>query len=255
MGKVIYMKKFKKIFKLSIAKLINFVKNIYYGQEIGKLADSDYSIKYDVPSFTQWESRELIEDIIKGKFDCKNDPLWKNSGAENPEEYEMYSWQMCGMTCLKMILKSVYPDKEYRLVDLAKDAEKVGVYKRNNDKDPRHNLDGMFHNNFLKFIKKFGLKGFRAEKIKENYIANLILNNCFIVSSVHPSIREDYFKSNSKTGHLVLVKGFKVLSGKVSGFFINNPSGYLSNNSQKNYFVPIEKWNKYFSGNIDAITL
>ena len=40
--------------------------------------------------------------------------------AENPEEYEMYSWQACGMACLKMILKSIYPNEDFKLINLIK---------------------------------------------------------------------------------------------------------------------------------------
>lgn len=247
--------KLKGMLKLPIIATVNKIREIYYRGGIEKLADGDYFIKYNMPIFTQWESRELVEDIIGGKIDCKNDPLWKDSGAKNQEEYEMYSWQVCGMACLKMILKSICPDKNYRTVELAKDAEKYGVYIRNKNENRKHNLDGMLHSQFLKFIRKFNLNGVRKIYIKENYIAHLLLGNYYIIASVHPSIREDVYANNSKSGHLILIKGFRVKNGKVSGFFINNPSGYLSNMSQENYFVSLEKWRNYFSGNIDVINL
>ena len=243
----------KKLLKLPRI-FLSEIKEIYFESKIGKLADGDYFLKYNIPSFTQWESKELVEDIIVGKIDCKDDPLWKNSGAKNRQEYEMYSWQICGMTCLKMILKSIYPEKEYKLVELAKEAEKEGVYRKNNKTNIRENLDGMMHMEFLKFIRRFKLKGFRLNHIKENMLANFILNNYFIIASVHPSIREDKYIPNSKSGHLILIKGFKLKNGKISGFYINNPSGYLRNKSQENYLVSVEKWNGCFSGNADIIS-
>lgn len=242
----------KKILK-SVYFLISIIKNLYYKKEIDKLSNGDYFLKYNVPSFTQWESKEMIEDIIKEKIDCKKDPLWKKSGAKNLEEYEMYSWQCCGMACLKMILKSVYPKKNYSIINLAKDASNISVYTANNSKNIRENLDGLMHSPFLKFIKKFNLSGKRIISIRENYLAHLILKNYFPIASVHPIIRETFYKNNSRKGHLVLVIGFRLEKGNVSGFFINNPSGFLSNQSQKKCFVPLKKWKKCFSGDANIL--
>lgn len=235
--------------------LLGEIRNVYYKKEIGKILDSDYFLKYNIPCFTQWESKEMIEDIINGKADCKEDPFWKESGAKNPEEYEMYSWQCCGVACLKMILKSVYSNQNYSLIGLAKDALDNGVYKLNKSINVRENLDGLLHGSFLKFIEKFGLSGERKISIKKNYLAHLILNGYFVIASVHHTIRGDVYKKNSKKGHLVLVIGFQKKNGNVSGFFINNPSGFLSNQSQEKYFVPWKKWKKYFSGDANVLKL
>ena len=101
----------------------NFLEQIHK-KEIKNLSDGECLLNYNIPSFTQWESRNLVDGILKGEIDTKDDPLWQESGAQSKEEYEMYGWQICGMTCLKMILKSIYRERDYRLVELAKDAEK-----------------------------------------------------------------------------------------------------------------------------------
>jgi hypothetical protein len=104
--------------------IIGDLQNYFYKGKIMKLSNGDYFLKREIPSFTQWESKDKVDDIVKGKFDAKNDKLWRKSGTKTKEEYEMYSWQICGMTCLKMILKSINNEKDYKLVELAKDALK-----------------------------------------------------------------------------------------------------------------------------------
>lgn len=229
------------------------IKEVYHKRRVSEIPNGEYFSKYNIPSFTQWESKEIIEDIINDRRDCKTDPLWKNSGASSPEEYEMYSWQCCGMACLMMVLKSIYPNKNYRLVDLAKDSLAFGVYRKNYSQNIRDNLDGVIHSPFLKFIEKFDLSGRRISCIGENQLASFIHKEHFVIATVHPSIRDEYFEHNSRRGHLVLVTGFRLLNGSIFGFFINNPSGFASNQSQEKYFVPLEKWKKYFSGDANIL--
>lgn len=237
-----------------VRKLSGDLSDCFYWWQIRKIPDGNYFTGNEIPSFTQWESKNLIDKIIKGKMDTKNDPLWGESWAQSPEEYETYSWQICGMACLKMILKSVNKEKDYKLIGLAKDAEKYWVYKRNNNPDPKVNLDGLFHKKFLSFIRTFWLKWKLKSWTKEHYISHLLMRNYFIIASVHPSIREESIISNSKTWHLVLLVGFRIRNWKIQGFFINNPSGYFEKSQQK-HFVNIANWRKVFSGNIDVIEI
>ncbi|MFC1618300.1 C39 family peptidase, partial [Patescibacteria group bacterium] len=160
-------------------------------------------------------------------------------------------WQGCGMACLQMILAA--RGQKYRLVDLAKQAQDRGVYVRNEKKSLRHNLDGMFHRPFLKFIKQFNLAGKSLRHIGINSLAKLLRDNNFIIASVNPCIREDKPCPTSQQGHLLLLTGFKCESGEIAGFYVHNPSGFVSNKSQENCFVPLEKFKRCFSGNIISI--
>jgi hypothetical protein len=242
-----YLRKLKRIIDSIVGDFINY----YYKNKLNYLPENEYLLSYKVPSYTQWESRELVEKIVKEDLSAKDDPLWQNSGAESREEYEMYSWQSCGMTCLKMILASMDPKNIHPIIKLAKDAEGYGAYIKNNKTDPRFNLDGMYHKPFVGFIKKFGLNGKIVKAVREHCLANLIIKNCFIIASVHHTIRDSNIQRNTKCGHLILVTGFKKESSSISGFFINNPSGFK--HSQEKYFVSIGNWNNIFSGNIIII--
>ncbi len=228
--------------------------DFFYKQKVKKLSNGDYFLKKEIPSFTQWESKNLVDRIVKGEIDTKEDKLWKEGWAISKEEYEMYSWQICWITCFKMILKSIYKEKNYKLVELAKEAEKYWVYKTNGNSNTKVNLDWLFHKEFLLFIKKYWLKWQYKLWVKENYLASLLMENKYIIASVHHFIREEQILPNPKKWHLVLVVGFRIKNWKIKGFFINNPSGYFKK-SQERHFVSLENWKKVFSRNVDNINL
>src|SRR3954464_11908773 len=57
-----------------------------------------------IPYFAQFASPELIGDIVAGERQAADDPRWRESGAETPEEYAFRARTGCGMACLQMVL-------------------------------------------------------------------------------------------------------------------------------------------------------
>jgi len=53
--------------------------DFFYKQKIKKLSNRDYFLEKKIPSFTQWESKNLVDKIVKGEIDTKKDKLWKES--------------------------------------------------------------------------------------------------------------------------------------------------------------------------------
>ncbi len=193
-----------------------------------------------IPYYSQWESQELVKDIVVGKISAKKDPKWKQSGAKNLKEYELWSWNICGMACLKMILADKF-EKEYKTIALAKDCEKYGGYKPNGSK-----VDGLFYDPFVKFLDKdFGIKArvmrrfLTIGKIKKE----VQKGNYFIVS-VHHSIREKEELTEKKGGHLVLITGF---DDEKKSLFLHNPSGFYKK-SQENFEISEKDFKRFFAG-------
>jgi len=193
-----------------------------------------------IPFFSQWESAQLVEDIVKGKIWASSDPKWKNSGAESTEEYIYWSWNICGMACLKMILADKF-DKEYKLIELAKSCESYGGYRRNGNK-----IEGLFYKPFSVFLKQdYGLKArvwgwfltigrIRKEIEKGNYV----------MASVNAHIRDLGKEPMFKGGHLVLVTGYDRESHVL---YLHNPSGFWKQ-SQQNFEITENDFRKYFAG-------
>jgi hypothetical protein len=238
-----------KLFQNLVGFLIERIDSFF----VAALMDGTYELDYSIPYYSQFESPELVEDIITGKMPAKNDPRWAESGAETPEEYESFAWQICGMACLKMILAGLFKMEDHPLAILAKEAKRFGVYRSNSNPNAHDNLDGMFHRPMIKYLKKFNFNGNLLRHVGRNSIAYHINNNHFVIASVHHYIRDDNPPPNGKSGHLVLVLGFVIKAGKVAGFIINNPSGFKSNSSQEHFFVPMKNWKKCFSGNVITI--
>lgn len=68
------------------------------------MPETPVSLIHPVPYYAQWESPDLVPDIIAGTLSAADDPLWQKSGAASPEEYAFWSWRLCGMACLRMAL-------------------------------------------------------------------------------------------------------------------------------------------------------
>lgn len=174
-------------------------------------------IHNDVKFFSQWESSDLVDDIINRRISAKDDPLWRRSGARTRKEYELWSWNACGMACLKMILSSRHCI-DVPLINLCKNCEKYGGYIRRNDQ-----IDGLYYHPFIEFINdKYGLRGRVLSPMRTEDIISEVAVGSFVIASVSHEIRNPVSMPSKRGGHLVLVVGYDK-DNKV--FFIHNPSG------------------------------
>ena len=198
---------------------------------------------FDIPYFSQWENKELVKDIVEKKVEAIDDKLWQSSGAKSKEEYNFWSWHMCGMACLKMILKKE-TGKIYPIIKLGKKATKHNTYiVQNND------IAGLFYQPFCQFLKReFNITCSYAPHMSLKRVLHEFSNDNYVITSVHPSIRyaKNKREKHSKTlrgGHLVLVTGYDLEKKKI---YFHNPSGFYQY-SQKNFGLDFYKFKKYFA--------
>ncbi len=198
------------------------------------------AIKLNLPYYSQWESRKLIGDILNGMLAPSRDPKWKRSGASNPDEYEYWSWNICGMGCFKMILKDKF-GKTYPLVDLAKKCQEYGGYKP----DKLQSI-GLYYREFCEFIRdEFGLTGRVRKKLTVQGIFNALQRGQYVIVSVSPKIRDPkVIKPPSTGGHLILVTGMDL---KKRCIWFHNPSG-IYGVSQEDVEMPIDRFKYFFAG-------
>lgn len=201
-------------------------------------------LKINIPYFSQWESPELVEKIILGDIlEAAKDPKWKNSGAINKQEYLLWSWNMCGMACLKMVL-SFKKLSSPPLIILGKLALKYGCYKINSaSKHPATYLDGLYYYPFIKFLRKeFDISAGVSRTLVIPEIIREVDCGHLIIVSVSPQIRSSK-KALNKGGHLVVITGYSL---KQKCLWLNNPSGFYGQ-SQENFKVTFADFSKYFS--------
>ncbi len=194
-----------------------------------------------MPYFSQWEDKKIVKDIILKKKNAKEDKSWKSSGANSREEYEFWSWNMCGMACLKMVLKK-RNNKDFPLIDLGKKALEYGSYKIR-----KEDIDGLFYQPFCVFVRKeFNLKVDYLPFLSLKRVLYEISRGNFVIISVSPLIRYAHKTKSEKIkpgGHLVVVTGYDKKSKTIS---INNPSGFYKE-SQENFKLSFKDFEKYFA--------
>lgn len=196
----------------------------------------NFFIHRNIPYFSQWESRNLIKHIIDKKISAKDDPLWINSGAKSKEEYELWSWNGCGMACLKMIL-AYEINKTIPLIELGQRCKEYGGYKG-------ENLEGLFYKPFVKFLKEeFKINSRIISPMTIIDIVRELEENHFVIASVSYEIRNPTNKPSFRGGHLVLVVGFDM---NEKALFIHNPSG-TDKKTQEFHKVSFSDFNKLFA--------
>ncbi len=204
------------------------------------------AVRLDIPYFAQWESPELVARILAREVPASADPLWRRSGARTPEEYEFWSWNACGMACLKMLL--AYRDGvEHPLVGLARRCVAYGGYVLDGS-----DVQGLVYAPFLDFIRaEFDLDGRVLAPLSIELLLAEVQAGHPVIASVHPSIRWPDRPYEGRGGHLVLVTGS---DPSTRSLFFHNPSGDTPA-AQRHARVPVDRFEPYFAHRGIAIYL
>lgn len=207
-------------------------------RQLSYVSDPRSVLLEDVPYFSQWESPELVAQFLDKKMSSRDDPKWQSSGAENKEEYEKWSWNGCGMACLKMILahrkKQVVP-----LVTLAKQCLSYGGYQEPLDISP-----GLFYKPFCTFVEKeYQLKAVPVPVLTISDICHALAQGKYVIASVNYAIRNPESIPDKKGGHLVLIVGY---DKERDVLFIHNPSG-TSKESQAYAHISFKNFKRFFA--------
>jgi hypothetical protein len=167
-----------------------------------------------IPYFSQWESAELVGNIIRGEISAEDDPRWRESGAQSPEEYAFWSWRVCGMACLRSIL--AVRGTSATSVGLGKEVLAAGGYVRRHD-----GLDGLIYAPFVEYLRtRWQLEAAVRPHLGLDELVDLVDRGEWVMASVNPRIRRPRERPERKGGHLVLVHG---VAGR--SFVLHNPSG------------------------------
>lgn len=189
-----------------------------------------------MPYFSQWESRELVEKIVKGQINTEDDTRWRESGAKDAKEYTSWSWTGCGMACLKMILAHSQ-QKVVPLVLLGKQCLEHGGYKM-----PLETSPGLFYKPFVNFIgEKYSLHGKAVGALTLPEIKQAISDGGYAIISVTPEIRFPFKEPSKRGGHLILVFGY---DDDKQIIHLHNPSGFKD--SQEDVTLSYKQFMKFF---------
>jgi hypothetical protein len=197
-------------------------------------------VRHTVPYISQFANPAWAEMVLADNQPLNKDIMWPQSGANTIAEYEHWALSICGMACAAMAI-AFYTGKTYKTIPLAKDATQAGVYTQTDG-----TISPMQFQPFVKWIRKFGLKGSVYTKLTVRSIQTLLADNALVIASVNPNIRGFNTAPNTQVGgHLVLVTGYNKKDNTIT---FHNPSGFENNNSQVNHTIPVKEWVIYFSG-------
>lgn len=178
----------------------------------------------------------MADAILAGAVSAADDPMWRHSGARTAQEYLRWSWNSCGMACLKMIL-AAHLHEPHATVTLAERCTVYGGYRANPAAaaigDYHNYYDGLFYRPFLSFVRTaFNLDGRIRSPLSLESILSDVSNGHYVIASVSAAIRHPEGEPDNR-GHLVLVVGYDINEDLL---FLHNPSGYY-NKSQT--YAPI----------------
>ncbi|WP_081982478.1 C39 family peptidase [Streptacidiphilus albus] len=201
-------------------------------------SEDDGPVRRTVPYYSQWESPELVGDIIARRIAAEDDPEWRRSGAESPEEYAFWSWRTCGMACLRMALHH-WQGGTPPMMELARDYLAASAYVLR----PDGGLDGLIYAPFAaRTRERFGLQALTRPDLPPQEVRDQLAAGRLVMLSVHPSVRTPDAEPPRRGGHLVLA-----VDCSRESVVLHNPSG-LHGESQKYAEVPWRKFTRFYAG-------
>jgi hypothetical protein len=185
------------------------------GVEKAETMNDRASIIHEVPYFSQWESRELVAAFLDGSLRARQDPRWRASGAASAEEYEFWSWQTCGVACLRMALaywRRIVPPS----VPLAMECTEAGAYVRDGD-----SVQGLIYAPFARYVRsRWSLQADSRPVLSIDEVVTWLCDRGLVIISVGGEIRHPHTTPARRGGHLVLAVG-----ATPRHLLIHNPSG------------------------------
>ncbi|UZF48483.1 C39 family peptidase [Rhodococcus rhodochrous] len=175
-----------------------------------------------VPYYAQWESPELVGDLLTGRTRAENDPYWARSGAKDPTEYAFWSWKTCGVACLRMALASMEINPP-TVMSLVEDLVDVGAYRLDGVR-----VHGLVYAPFVEYVnaQDWSLTATVAAPLEIGDLRLHLEGDGLALISVHPTIRDLTPQSEPpplqrEGGHLVLA-----IASTDQHIVFHNPSGW-----------------------------
>lgn len=196
----------------------------------------------DIPYYSQTESREIVDDVMTSWMQASEDRLWQNSGAVDKQEYSLWVHSICGMACLKMILKD-REQRDTKTITLAKKCMSYGGYTLHEEFEyiPP---SGVIFKGFKKFLEKEWHISVKVRKyLSIKRICRELNKGNYVIASVDSAISDlEKRYRGKKGGHLVLMTGYD-LPKRV--LYLHNPSGIFGK-SQEHFEISFEDFGKVF---------
>lgn len=222
-----------------IKRLAQHIKNARY-ELSSRFATLKPQVEYKVPYVCQFATPEHAELSLRKTLAPKDDSHWQESGAISAARYADWAFTMCGMASTAMAY-DYFHGKQIKPAALAEDALAAGVYT-----SEESGISSMKYREFSKWISKYNLQAEVYSRLSIRGIQNALSRGSLVIVSVNPNIRGYNTASPSqKGGHLILMTGYSLTSNTLS---LNNPSGFVSTNTQIGHTLPVSEFKQFYAG-------
>jgi len=212
-------------------------------------AGEQITLPYDIPYYSQFASPELVHDIVNGLISARDDPRWREFGAETLQEYEFWSWKACGIASLKMAVEALGVARR-SMMDWIGDGVADGGFIHE-EEVVAGKPSGWVHRALARLAADSGLAADCAAGIDLGQIAALIDGGRLVIASVSYELGTTGEISRNR-GHLILLHGYSRIGSQVEALLVNNPSG-RSAELRRNCWLPAARFAAAFSGRVISI--
>ncbi len=190
------------------------------------------------PYESQWGDIRCNEALIVHGRDPAEIHDWRQSGYVSVEDYRFWSRHVCGLACLRSVLRGWMPDAPVPPMGyLLERAVEHAALTLNDD-----GVRGLYYRPFLAWIaEEYGLQGQVVEHstARDHFVGVGVGRVAF--ASVSSEIRYPDRPNTRRGGHLVLVHAF---DGSTVTF--HNPSGV--NGTADGASLDIETFERFYAG-------
>jgi len=222
-----------------VNKLLQEIANLAFEYK-ARSAVIKQKVNFKVPNVCQFARPEHAELSLRKQLAPAEDPYWEESGARSPERYADWAFTMCGMASAAMAI-GYFNNEDMKPVHLAEDALRTGVYT-----EERGGISNMKYKEFAHWLRTHKLKAKVYSRLSTRGIRSALSEGQLVIISVNPNIRGyDTAPAGQIGGHLVVATGYDLVANTMS---INNPSGFVSTDTQVNHTLSISEFGRYFAG-------
>lgn len=190
------------------------------------------------PYESQWGDPRCNEALIVHGDDPAGLHDWAQDGYGSAEEYRYWARNVCGLACLRSVVRGWRPDAvDATMRDLIDGAVAAGALVPEEE-----TVRGLYYRPFLSWIAdEFGLGGQVVEGTTAREHFASIGDGVVAFASVTPEIRFPERGNARVGGHLVLVHGF---DGETVTF--HNPSGI--GDTAADATLPVDEFQRFYAG-------
>lgn len=187
---------------------------------------------------SQWGSLACNAPLIEQGISPSKHHDWRVDGYSTEEEYLFWSRHVCGLACLRSVLRAWHPDgKTPSMRELLAGAHASAALTLDGGE-----VGGLFYRPFLSWVKQeFGIEGEVLEAPDIASMLGRVREGSVFLASVSSEIRYPDRPNTRRGGHLVLVYRY---DGATVQF--HNPSGI--HDQAAHVQLDVERFARFSSG-------